>query len=321
MPALSTGAGAQVTIGQLAPGTNPAAECEQPAANDEFQGAVSSGPGYGVATGGALISWSTKAGAGIGQALSLKVLRPTALPGSYLVVAHDGPHALSPGTVNTFPVSIPVQAGDVIGLGVPAGSGAGAVPTACFFKTGNKADVVNFHETLAPDGGTIQVAHYAEFRLNVSASLLSPPTISGAGVAGGSLKGGTSVVLTGTNFASVKGVSFGAAAAASFTVSSEGQITAVSPASHKRGAVPVTVTTAAGTVTSPTTFTYEGCVVPKLRGKRLKTAKKGLKKAGCKLGKVKLTSGASVARGKVVKQSPKPGGVLAPGSTVNVTLG
>jgi beta-lactam-binding protein with PASTA domain len=59
-------------------------------------------------------------------------------------------------------------------------------------------------------------------------------------------------------------------------------------------------------------------VVPKLKGKKLKAARKKLKMTGCKLGKVK---GVNDKAAKVVKQSPKPGKVLSRGSKVNVKLG
>ncbi len=85
--------------------------------------------------------------------------------------------------------------------------------------------------------------------------------------------------------------------------------------------MPITVTTVAGTATSVQTFTYEGCMVPKLRGKKLKASKKKLRKADCKTGKVKKRKGATGATGKVVKQSAKPGTILAPGTKVKVTLG
>jgi beta-lactam-binding protein with PASTA domain len=68
-------------------------------------------------------------------------------------------------------------------------------------------------------------------------------------------------------------------------------------------------------------FTYTACVVPKLTGKKLRVSKKKLKKADCKLGKVKTLKGATAKSSKVVKQSPKPGRVLAPGSKVSVKLG
>jgi hypothetical protein len=60
------------------------------------------------------------------------------------------------------------------------------------------------------------------------------------------------------------------------------------------------------------------CVVPRLKGKSLKAARKALTKAECKLGKVKGHKGKSA---KVRKQNPKPGKVLAPGAKVNVKLG
>lgn len=60
----------------------------------------------------------------------------------------------------------------------------------------------------------------------------------------GAPEGGTSVVLTGTNLNGATEVAFGSVAAASFTVNSSTQVTAVSPAGT--GSVNVTVTTAGG---------------------------------------------------------------------------
>jgi hypothetical protein len=59
------------------------------------------------------------------------------------------------------------------------------------------------------------------------------------------------------------------------------------------------------------------CVVPKLKNKSLKADRKKLKKADCKLGKVK---GQKSKSAKVKKQNPKPHTVLPPGAKVNVTL-
>ena len=59
------------------------------------------------------------------------------------------------------------------------------------------------------------------------------------------------------------------------------------------------------------------CVVPKLKGKKIKAARKTLTKADCRLGKVKGHKGKSV---KVKKQGPKPGEVLAPDGKVGVTV-
>jgi len=63
---------------------------------------------------------------------------------------------------------------------------------------------------------------------------------------GGPVGGGTKVVIGGTGFTGTSAVRFGDAAAASFTVDSESQITAVAPA-HAAGKVVVSVTTPSGT--------------------------------------------------------------------------
>ena len=81
----------------------------------------------------------------------------------------------------------------------------------------------------------------------------------------------------------------------------------------------MSVTTGGGTsaAVAADKFTYTAWVVPKLKGKTLKHATKALKKANCKLGKVK-------PKGKktchVKRQRPKVGAVLAPGSKVQVKL-
>ena len=80
------------------------------------------------------------------------------------------------------------------------------------------------------------------------------PTISNVLPATGSEVGGTSVVITGTYFTGATAVTFGGTPAASFTVDSDTQITAVTPAGTV-GAVAVAVTAPGGTVGTGT-FTY-----------------------------------------------------------------
>jgi hypothetical protein len=58
------------------------------------------------------------------------------------------------------------------------------------------------------------------------------------------------------------------------------------------------------------------CVVPNLKGKTLKAAKKALKKASCTLGTVN-----GLRTGTVKSQKPGPGKTLKPGAKVNVRLG
>jgi hypothetical protein len=65
---------------------------------------------------------------------------------------------------------------------------------------------------------------------------------------------GTTVTITGNNFAGRISVAFGANQATSFSVNSTSSITVIAPPGT--GTVPVTVTTPAGTFTSANTFTY-----------------------------------------------------------------
>jgi hypothetical protein len=62
------------------------------------------------------------------------------------------------------------------------------------------------------------------------------------------------------------------------------------------------------------------CVVPKLKGKTLKQVKRLLKKARCKLGKVKRKKLKRGRKRRVVTQSPKPKKRLKVNSKVNVTF-
>jgi hypothetical protein len=63
------------------------------------------------------------------------------------------------------------------------------------------------------------------------------------------------------------------------------------------------------------------CVVPKLKGKKLKAAKKMLRAADCKIGLVTKNKGMKATTGTVVKQSPKSGKVRPGKTAVRVTLG
>jgi PASTA domain/IPT/TIG domain len=223
----------------------------------------------------------------------------------------------------TYPADLPIQAGQTIGVdnangtdeeGYATGTGASS------FFLPPLADGATATPT-GPSGG-------GEFTFN--AEVLAPPDIAAIGPTDGSILGGTSVVIAGHDFTDAKAVRFGKVPATGFSVNSDNAITAVSPPSAVAGTVDVSVTTAAGTtpVTTADRFTYvpgsvqpRHCVVPNLKGKKLKASKKKLKAGDCKIGKVKKLDGATAKTGKVVKQHPKPGKVLAPGSTVSVKLG
>jgi hypothetical protein len=134
-------AGAAVTIGQTAP---PTTICANNA--DRLQPTVTSGNSYVVpatVASGVITSWSTEALAGVGRRLGLKVYR--SLGGAtYQAVGQAGPHGLDPGVPNTFPASVPVKAGDILGTTVePAGGNPGCnfvVPGDTYLtRTGNLA--------------------------------------------------------------------------------------------------------------------------------------------------------------------------------------
>jgi hypothetical protein len=80
------------------------------------------------------------------------------------------------------------------------------------------------------------------------------PGITSVNLASGPEAGGNSVTITGSNFTLATAVTFGGIPAASYTVDSDTQITAVTPSGS--GTVSVTVTTAGGTGTAVDAYEY-----------------------------------------------------------------
>jgi hypothetical protein len=275
-------------------------------------------PGANVASpiSGTVVRWRITGAEG--GPFKLRVLRPAGIP-FYTGAGTSAPEIPTSTSTQVFSTNLPIQAGDLIG----------------FDNSNEKVDKIGTISPLAgaqftvwapplSDGSTIGATEITPNReIGINADVQPPPTIGSIKPKGGSIKGGTKVKITGTDLTGATSVSFGHIAAKSFTPESETQVTAIAPAAKDPGGVDVTVTTAAGT-TPPVAsdrFAYEACKVPKLLGKSLKKAKKRLKKAHCKLGKVKRTGGATATSGKVVKQKPKSGKLKAPGAKVKVTLG
>jgi hypothetical protein len=284
-------------------------EALQAALNPYLSGSYAVPPG-----GGAITSWSIRAGEATGQIVGLKVFRPVA-PDTYLIVNQDPPRPLAPNALNTFSAAIPVQAGDVIGLAIPAGS-----PVPCRFR-GSYGDQVALFNGDNPVGTTVAPpSSVGESRVNVSATVLPPPVTNSVLPEKGSFRGGARVSVFGGNFDRITGVSFGSTPALGFEVSNETGLVAVAPPGAFRSTVPITVTTVAGSATLEGAFTYTGCRVPRLLGNKLKPAKKRARKASCRVGRVKKLDGATAKTGWVVKQRPKPGKLLSPGAKINLTL-
>jgi IPT/TIG domain-containing protein/Big-like domain-containing protein/BACON domain-containing protein/3-keto-disaccharide hydrolase/beta-xylosidase-like protein len=84
-----------------------------------------------------------------------------------------------------------------------------------------------------------------------------PPDVTSVSPSSGSVSGGTSVTIGGTNFVGVSQVTIGGVAALNFVVNSSTSITATTPAGTT-GPADVAVVTATGTGVRPSGFTYLG---------------------------------------------------------------
>ncbi|HEY7256985.1 MAG TPA: PASTA domain-containing protein [Solirubrobacterales bacterium] len=259
---------------------------------------------------GVVVSWHMTGNYTVGRPFELRVLEPAG-SGQYTGAGTSSP-ATPTGGMQTFAANLPIKTGDLVGLDVNEGFiGAAGVAG---------SHVVDWFPAL-PDGSTLAPPYSSnDTELGFNAEVQPQPGIEGILPNVGSIGGGLHVGVSGHDFTNVSSVMFGALPAASFTVESERNIAAVAPPSTGPGEVDVSVTTRAGTSPAVTAdrFTYVACVVPKLKGRTLKSAKKKLRKAECKLGKVK---GKKSKRAKVKKQKPKPGKILPSSAKVNLTLG
>jgi hypothetical protein len=222
-------------------------------------------------------------------------------------------------SVETFTSSLPIKAGDLIGLDLPSGSSIG------FFTGGG------VYSGFVPRLGESETrAHVTNVNGDVAfnADIQPAPGVTSIKPRKGSVRGGTTVVIHGHDFSGSTKVAFakrasrhsvraGSARPVEFSVDSDTQITAIAPKSRRVGAVDVRVTNPVGTspVAVADRFTYLGCVVPKLVGKTLRTAKRLLRKGGCRLGSV---VGPSRGSAHVTAQQPKAGSVRGPGARVRV---
>jgi IPT/TIG domain/PASTA domain len=283
-------------------------------------GALPASPVDGVIT-----SWSVK-GANATAGYAIRTL--TRSGNSFTGVTTSAPQTpTASGAIETFPTSLPVQKGQYLGLDIPDGGTIGTAPG------GRYAYLV---PTLA-DGSTATSLELLS-AVAFSAQVQPTPTITALNPTSGSLAGGTQVTITGTDFEGTTSVKFGSAAALGFAVNSETTITAFAPPAAV-GGVPVSVTTNAGTATAAQAFIYSvpapialpapispspspspKCTVPKLSGKTLKSAKKRIRAADCRVGKLIKKEGATAKNGEVVKQVPKPGATVPADTKVQVTL-
>jgi len=317
---------ANVIVGPSLTGSWEPGECVATSCtfvNDELGGA---GTYVTSPVTGAIVRFSVVDGETPGQ-YRLRTAHPVASV-AFVFSRWSAPVAAVPTVgVQSFATSLPVEAGQAIGLSMSGGSSVG-------FREG----VGRLAEwgSEPPEKGQSLAEFSAVELAGFNAEVQPAPTITSLGATSGPTGGGTSVTIAGTDLENVTGVSFGGASAASFKAESEGQLTAVAPANAAAASVSVSVTTIAGKAIAPQTFKYEAppapapppppptpvahCIVPKLAGKKLEAAKKALVAAKCKLGTVKKLDGATVKTGKVAGQGAKPGSKLTVGAKVAVTL-
>ncbi len=259
---------------------------------------------------GAIVRWRVQGAEG--GPFYLRVLRPNG-SGAYAAVGTSGGATPSGTGVQTFNANLPIHAGDLIGVDPTKDTdtiGVVSVPGASY----GFIFPPPFEGSTTAPSGTVSGQE-----IGLSAEVQPAPAITSISPASGSISGGTGVTITGTNLNGASSVKFGSTPATSFTVESETQISAIAPPSSAPGAVDVTATTLAGNSTTGNSdlFSYTACVVPRLKGKGLKPAKRALRRAGCKPGDVTRRKNKSDG---VIKQTPKPHSILAPGSEVNITL-
>ncbi|HVV89744.1 MAG TPA: IPT/TIG domain-containing protein [Solirubrobacterales bacterium] len=342
-----------IVIGQVAP-MSPMAYCGTPEGKpaELLVSSTEGGNAFAAPIAGTITSWSTTAASAPGQQVGLKIYRPvpgneeklpevTLPPGImdvYTVVGHDGPRLLKPDVLNTFATDIPVRAGDIVGY--YSANGSKTTPNACWYNNLVATDYLAINETSTSDGSSVYLPTLARAaRTNISAVLQPPPTLASLSPASGPVTGGTTVSITGGNLENATGVTFGGAAATGFRVVSENEIIATTPPGTGSVSVTATVTTIAGSATGAG-FTYESpktapatkphakrkkkkkksrsCVVPDLRGKKLRAVRQKLRRSHCRLGKV---TGSRRKTAVVKRQHPATGKVSAAGASVDVVLG
>lgn len=287
---------------------------------------------------GVIVRWQLVDGTP-GKPYRLRVLTPL-VGGQVIGAGVSAPLTPTrPVSLESAPAAIPILAGQSVALEVETNS---VIP----LQPAPESELLLFRPAVGV--GIASGGIPGTGVLGVSAEVQIPPTVTGIDPPSGSVEGGDSVAISGTDLQGASAVRFGGKPAESFEVSSEDKVVATAPPGAP-GSVSVSVTTPAGTATAPSDYLYrvvpeerldedggdggdddraddrEGlgsaaCLVPKLKGKKLKVSKKRLRAAGCRTGKVRKRAGATARRGRVAKQSPKPGKRFPLGTKVMLTL-
>jgi len=257
---------------------------------------------------GTIVRWRIQASGG---PFFLRVLTPDG--GSTYTGAGTSAGEVPVSTATqTFTTDLPIKAGQILAIDNSNNSDTLGLSLAA-----PGSAVCVFLPPVADGSAATALACGSGEEVGFNADVQPLPTVSGVSPRSGSRLGGRKVTIKGTNFDGTTAVRFGSTPAKSFKVVSDTRIHAVAPA-HHLGVVHMTVLNPGKSASGAASkFKFKQvCVVPKLKGKTLSAARKALKTAHCKLGKVTGPTGAT----KVSKQKPKHGKVLAAGSKVSVTI-
>ncbi len=218
---------------------------------------------------GATYSWTGPGGFTSSDQNPTRTGATTAFAGPYSVTVTVDTVSSLPGTTNVVVSPIPATpiasntgpyvTGDTISLSTPFVTGASYAWTGPNGFASPLQSPTRTGATLA-DAGTYSVTVTTTGCASAAGSTTvvvnpAPPSITGLNPTQGSVNGGTSVVISGSNFVNVTSVTFGANTA-SFVLNNANTITATAPAANNTGQVPVTVTTAAGASNNNFLFEY-----------------------------------------------------------------
>lgn len=198
---------------------------------------------------GAVIGWKVSEGFE-GAGFRLQIVDPLGTKiESYKGGALSAPVSLSMMPAK-FTTNLPIKRGEGIGLVAAANDILGVN-----LDPPGGAQYWSFGSILGAVPSPVASNPVGE-ELGFNAEVLPAPTVLGISPTRGSAAGGTKVTITGTDFAKVTKVSFGAVAAVSYKVESPNKIVAVAPPGSAGNAVAVSVTTVAGSSSSAGKFIY-----------------------------------------------------------------
>ena len=242
--------------------------------------AIAAGADHTIAllSGGTLVGWGYNPDGQLGNNSNVNSPVPVAVKeiGGVAGIAAGGSHSLSFGTPIAVVTSISPNAGAQTGGAVVTITGAnlGEASAVHFGSEAASAFTVNSATSItatAPPGvGVVDVTVTTPNNTTPPTpadrfTYIPPPTITKVVPNKGPAAGGTSVTITGTNFAGATSVSFGATPATSFTVNSATSISAVSPpASTGSTGIALTTPNGASAAAKGDAFRYEAPTITSL---------------------------------------------------------